>query len=1180
MSTGERPAPAETDGAGEASTSVFVGPARLRPNTHAVAGGFADLDGADAYRIQHYDRMPPFFISLVSAADHWLFISSNGALTAGRRSPEHVLFPYTTVDKIHDAQEVTGSKTLLLVTPAEPPGASGNGTGEPGEQWLWEPFSDRYAGLYAIRRALVKGLHGDVLRFEEANDDLGLTFSVTWCTSERYGFVKRSALRNHGGGDVEVRVLDGLQNLMPYGIPRAMQNERSVLADAYKKNELLSETSLGLFTLSAQPVDRPEPSEALRATTVWSAGLDPDAILLSSCQLNRFRAGEPLATAPAVRAERGAYFVHATLSLAAGEERQWVTVAEIEQDAADVVALADALAEPAVLQEAVEQDVLAGRQRLRALVAAADGLQLTADRMTTARHYTNVLFNVMRGGVFDDGYDIEREALRAAVAAFNAPVAEEHAAWFDALPKQATVDAVLEAARTGGPQLERLCHEYLPLIFSRRHGDPSRPWNHFTIDLRAEDGSVRRGYQGNWRDIFQNWEALGRSFPAYLESMIAKFVNASTADGYNPYRITQDGIDWEVIDPDDPWSHIGYWGDHQIIYLLALLELAHDHYPARLAGLLSRRTFAYANVPYRIQPYADLLCDPHHTIDFDAAEAAQIDERVAAVGADGKLLWQGGEVALVPLAEKLLVPLLAKLTNFIPGGGIWMNTQRPEWNDANNALVGYGVSMVTLYQIRRYLTFLRDLFGETPDDGVELSAEVGDLLYVLRDVFERFDTLSGRGVSDTDRKRVVDALGEAGSTYREGLYANGLSGATRPVSYADAVGFVERALGFVDGTIGVSRRDDGLFHAYNLLSVHDGGVAIAHLYAMLEGQVAVLGAGVLAPEEALKVLAALRQSALYRPNQHSYLLYPDRDLPGFLEKNLLPADAVAQSVILRQLLADGNRQVVVQDVGGGVHFNGDIRNSRDLEAALDALRDRGYAESVDAERGRVLDLFERVFDHRSYTGRSGTFFGYEGLGSIYWHMVSKLVLAVQQTLFDANDHGADPDVLRRLADAYYDVRAGLGLHKTPAEYGAFPTDPYSHTPAHAGAKQPGMTGQVKEDILCRWGELGVRVVEGDISFDPLLLRASEFLTAPATFRYVGRNGAGEKLALDAGSLAFTCCQVPVVYRRATTPSVHIRWRDGRREDRAGASLGTAVSGEVFGRTGAVERIEVALTPAR
>ena len=44
----------------------------------------------------------------------------------------------------------------------------------------------------------------------------------------------------------------------------------------------------------------------------------------------------------------------------------------------------------------------------------------------------------------------------------------------------------------------------------------------------------------------------------------------------------------------------------------------------------------------------------------------------------------------------------------------------------------------------------------------------------------------------------------------------------------------------------------------------------------------------------------------------------------------------------------------------------------------------------------LLTIFEEVFNHKAFTGRSGTFFGYEGLGSIYWHMVSKLLLAVQE----------------------------------------------------------------------------------------------------------------------------------------------------------------------------------------
>ena len=88
-----------------------------------------------------------------------------------------------------------------------------------------------------------------------------------------------------------------------------------------------------------------------------------------------------------------------------------------------------------------------------------------------------------------------------------------------------------------------------------------------------------------------------------------------------------------------------------------------------------------------------------------------------------------GQVLHVTLAEKLLTLLLAKLANFVPEGGIWMNTQRPEWNDANNALVGKGLSVVTLCYLRRYIVFCQELFSQQRGcSTVPLSAEVQQLL--------------------------------------------------------------------------------------------------------------------------------------------------------------------------------------------------------------------------------------------------------------------------------------------------------------------------------------------------------------------------------------------------------------------------------------------------------------------
>ena len=48
------------------------------------------------------------------------------------------------------------------------------------------------------------------------------------------------------------------------GFDYGFQNEYSNLLDAYKKNERIEGSTLGLFMLSSIPVDRAEPSEALK----------------------------------------------------------------------------------------------------------------------------------------------------------------------------------------------------------------------------------------------------------------------------------------------------------------------------------------------------------------------------------------------------------------------------------------------------------------------------------------------------------------------------------------------------------------------------------------------------------------------------------------------------------------------------------------------------------------------------------------------------------------------------------------------------------------------------------------------------------------------------------------------------------------------------------------------------
>ena len=978
-----------------------------------VNGQFISINGERFYEIANYDEMQPFFISLASDTDLWMYLASTGGLTCGRRSPNEALFPYYTDDKITESYEFTGPKTVIKVK-GEPFQVNGD--------LLWRPFSAQQQDVFVLSRKIAKSTVGNQIVFCEENHTLKLRFSYVWAPAGKHGWVRRATLENLGNRATDVAIDDRLQNVLPAGVERKTQNEFSTLVDGYKKTELVPGTSLALFRMEAILVDRAEPSESLTCNTVYCLGL-PKASYDQTPS----------------KGVRGAFVAQANLRLPARGAQTWYNVLDVSQDAVAVHDLIHFIALPDAIDR-IEAAMKQSTETLKRIVAQNDGVQHTGDEHNDARHFANVLFNTMRGGYY-----------------LTYP------------PTSPTQD--------------------LPLTFGRRHGDPSRPWNLFDIRVQDEQGNPVVAYQGNWRDIFQNWEALSVSYPLFINHIIAKFLNATTADGYNPYRITDKGIDWEVIEPENPWSNIGYWGDHQIIYLLKLLELSYNHAPETLCKLLNERRYAFANVPYRIKSYAEIVADPKNSIWFDTDLHNRIMALVPKMGADAKLvLDEQGKVYTTTMADKLLITLLTKLSNFIPNAGIWMNTLRPEWNDANNALVGYGTSMVTLCYMRRYVAFLQKLIQEDITVGVETA----DFLHAIRHAYP-----------NGNAKQFLDIVGTAGEKYRTRVYA-GLSGETQQIELAEIQEFLSATLRKIDESILANKRKDGLYEAYNLIKFTAGDIEISHLYQMLEGQVAVLSSGLLTAEEAADLLDAMRASDLYREDQRSYMLYPNRQRKTFLELNNLPEEAKQLPVVQKYL-----GSILKQDCDGGIHFDARFRNANELPDEL-------------------KDLYEQVFNHHAFTGRSGTFYKYEGLGCIYWHMVSKLLLAVGEVIQSVSPKdGLSAEavcilrshltaVLSRLRNHYFAIREGLGSHKQPAEYGSFPFDPYSHTPSMAGVQQPGMTGQVKEDILNRFFELGVSVHDGQITFHPTMLSERDFKDGELHFTYCGTEIIYKKSALPGG----------------------------------------------------------------
>lgn len=1130
--------------------NLFLGKNPVLSGKEAVKGQFVQIDGEKYYQIKNYDAMQPFFISLASDSNHWMYLSSTGGLSAGRKNADNALFPYYTDDKISESFEITGSKTILHVT-------------KDAKKYLWEPFSDKYKGVYTLERCISKSTIGNKIIFEEKNLELGLTFSYAWMNADDFGWIKKSSLTNENSETIEVYIVDGVQNVLPSGIDKFTQNTFSTLVDGYKKTELIAEANLALFRMEAILVDRAEPSESLRANTIWSTGLDNATYLLSSTQLNTVRNGQIATPENEAKGVRGAYLACSNLNLDTAKSKSWYFVAEVNQDAAQVNNLIDFIQKTKDCSNILVQNIEKGTQALKAIVGQADGIQETADENNMARHFANTLFNTMRGGIYDDNYKIRSDFFAKHIKHFNIKCRTKHANFLAGLPDIIDYSALHKLVlNQNDANLYRLFQEYLPLTFSRRHGDPSRPWNQFNINIKDDNGDKILSYQGNWRDIFQNWEALSLSYPEYINGIIAKFVNATTADGYNPYKITNEGIDWEVIEPENPWSNIGYWGDHQIIYLLKLMEVSRKHYPESLLSWLDKEMFAFANVPYRLKSYEEIVANPKNSIDFDSKLHHAIENLEKTYGADARLILnENGEVKLVTFTEKLLATLLAKLSNFIPEAGIWMNTLRPEWNDANNALVGTGASMVTLYYMRRFVAFAQQLYQDSALEAYSISEEMHTFFETIFDTFIENDSLLKSGFDNTQRRLVADELGLAGEQYRTSVY-NGFSNSKEMISKTDLHNFFTITLDYLDQSISVNQRADKLYHAYNLVSFSDDGIAIRHLYEMLEGQVSVLSSGKLMAAEVVELLDALRKSSLYRADQQSYILYPNKTLPLFLDKNNIPVAEVKKIPLFQKLIEKGNNSIITTDAKGEFHFNANFNNVGFLTTALNKLKENSSFEIADSEQLEIEKLYEKLFDHQSFTGRSGTFYKYEGLGCIYWHMVSKLLLVIGENIKMAVDENVAAEVIEKLKHHYAEVKAGIGAHKSPADYGSFPFDPYSHTPMMAGVQQPGMTGQVKEDVISRFFELGIEINNGQLSVQPYMLGDNEYIAANNEINFP--------------HLKFSYCSIPFVFVKDGNKVIIVECKESEKIKFDGYQLDKAMSDKIFNRSTSINKIVVSV----
>ena len=181
--------------------------------------------------------------------------------------------------------------------------------------------------------------------------------------------------------------------------------------------------------------------------------------------------------------------------------------------------------------------------------------------------------------------------------------------------------------------------------------------------------------------------------------------------------------------------------------------------------------------------------------------------------------------------------------------------------------------------------------------------------------FESHEDLLKGEFSNADRRNLMDALGESASKYRLNIYKNGFSCKQESLGLDKVITLVKVALKYLDHSIDLNKRTDNMFHAYNLMTVeNDGGVSISYLEEMLEGQVAALSSGYLDSKTCLEILDGMKGSKLFREDQYSYLLYPNKELKGFMERNRIPKQSIEKSSLAMKLVEQSNSKIVDKDI--------------------------------------------------------------------------------------------------------------------------------------------------------------------------------------------------------------------------------------------------------------------------
>ncbi len=693
------------------------------------------LEG-DVYIMKDYDKLPPFSSFLPGLAGKkgiplWVFYTNRGqgVNSFGIHNKGNAIMEFNPANTAYENTPIKGFRTFIKV----------NGS-------FFEPFR----GLNSNAERFFY-IHKNSFIIEETNKEYGLKITVKYFVLPHNSIgalVRRVTIENLDQKKKKLEILDGLPKIIPYGIKNGEYKEMSNLLKSWTEIKNV-DNKAPFYTLRSSSDDSAEVSDieggyfyvGIQNEKVQPVIYDAEVIFDYDTSLINPVCFLEQPVQELAKAKQCFYnkipcgFTPLAKVLAAKERYEFASLTGF---AASVSQLNDKITEFCEPDFIEDNDLLAEElvNQLTADIRTHSGEPLFDKYMEQ-----NYLDNFLRGGypyVFGEG------------------------------EKKAVVH-----------------------LFSRKHGDPERDYNFFSIA-----GEYYSQGNGNFRDVSQNRrndvffckeigdfniktfyeliqidgynplevrpstftvraeckKDLKQLLEDYLESRavenIAQLLENSFTPGQVANRIAQEN--YRVFGDEDEFLRRllqlcdqnieagfgeGYWSDHWN-YNMDLVDNYLSIFPEKKKELLlGESSYRFYDSPARVLPRSEKYVINKHFEVRQYGALVHDEEKLNQPGFKKKgtnwLKNSDGSYARTTLLGKMLTLTVNKFSSLDPYGmGVEMEGGKPGWNDAMNGLPGLiGSGMSETLELKRMIVFLLDSLKDSEIGAADLTVELPTQLY-------------------------------------------------------------------------------------------------------------------------------------------------------------------------------------------------------------------------------------------------------------------------------------------------------------------------------------------------------------------------------------------------------------------------------------------------------------------